>query len=97
MDRRRVPEYDFKACHAAHGYSCLHLHSLPGLLAWATVGGNVPRYGTNPMLNDLIVAVDFDKTILAFIPVKFEGNISLLTWKIAGTPTAVLFVPSRTT
>ena len=61
------------------------------------MGRNNRRYGTNPILNDLIVAVDFDKTILAFIPVKVEGNITLLTWKIAGAPTVVLFVPSRTT
>jgi len=54
-------------------------------------------YGTNPILNDLIVIVDFDKTIFAFIPVKFKGNIILLTWKVAGAPTAALFVPSRTT
>ena len=54
-------------------------------------------YGTNPILNDLIVIVDFDKMIFAFIPVKFEGNIILLTWKVAGAPTAALFVPSRTT
>jgi len=54
-------------------------------------------YGTNPILNDLIVIVDFDKTIFAFIPVKFEGNIILLTWKVAGAPTAALFVPSKTT
>ena len=58
---------------------------------------NKPCYGTNPILKDLIVAVDFDKTILAFIPVKVEGNITLLTWKIAGAPTAALFVPTRTT
>ena len=54
-------------------------------------------YGTNPILNDLIVIVDLDKTIFAFIPVKFEGNIILLTWKVAGAPTAALFVPSSTT
>ena len=58
---------------------------------------NTPCYGTNPILNDLIVAVAFDKTILALIPVKFDGNIILLTWKVAGAPTVVLFVPIRTT
>ena len=61
------------------------------------MGRNNPCYGTNPMSNDLIVVVDLDKTILAFIPVKFEGNITLLTWKVAGAPSAALFVPSRTT
>ncbi len=68
---------------------------------WQSSGFNdfaiQPCYGTNPILNDLIVAVAFDKTILALIPVKFDGNIILLTWKVAGAPTVVLFVPIRTT
>jgi len=59
--------------------------------------GTQPRYGTNPMSNDLIVVVDFDKTILPFIPVKVEGNITLITWKVAGAPITTLFVPIRNT
>ena len=55
------------------------------------MGSTKPCYGTNPMSNDLMFIVDFDKTILPLIPVKVEGNINLLTWK-----TAVLFVPART-
>jgi len=39
------------------------------------MGRNKTGYGTNPMSNDLIVVVDFDKTILAIIPVIVEGNI----------------------
>jgi hypothetical protein len=54
-------------------------------------------YGAKLISNDLIVAVDFDKTILAFIPLKVAGNMILLTWKIAGAPSAVLFVPIRIT
>ena len=61
------------------------------------MGRNKTGYGTNPMSNDLIVVVDFDKTILAIIPVIVEGNIIRTTWNVAGAPSAVLFGPIRTT
>jgi len=58
------------------------------------MGRNKTGYGTNPMSNDLIVVVDFDKTILAIIPVIVEGNITRTTWNVAALPAPCCSVPS---